>query len=34
MKSVLVIACMGMLAACNKGPQINEKNASVEEAAA
>jgi len=33
MRSVLVIACVGLLAACNKGPQINEKNASVGEVA-
>src|SRR6185369_712415 len=28
-----VIACSAALAACNKGPEINEKNASVEEVA-
>ena len=33
MRSAVVIACLLPLAACNKGPQINEKNASVEEVA-
>ena len=33
MRSVLVIAGVAMLAACSKGPQINEKNASVSEVA-
>ena len=34
MKIILcVIACALPLAACNKGPQINEKNASVAEVA-
>ena len=31
--AILLIACALPMAACNKGPQINEKNASVEEVA-
>ncbi len=33
MKAVLLIACILPVAACNRGPQVNEKNASVEEVA-
>ena len=31
--AVVLIACAGALAACNKSPQVNEKNASVAEVA-
>jgi hypothetical protein len=33
MKAVLLIACILPVAACNRGSQVNEKNASVEEVA-
>jgi hypothetical protein len=33
MKALMLIACALPFAACNKGPQINEKNANVEEVA-
>ena len=33
MKAIVLMACALPLAACNKGPQVNEKNASVAEVA-
>src|SRR3982751_4916266 len=33
MKTIVLIACALPLAACNKGPQVNERNASVAEVA-
>ena len=33
MKAIVLMACTLPLAACNKGPQVNEKNASVAEVA-